>query len=127
MKKLLILFALITLTISTNAQFKNIQINETVTYQDFVLDSCYIVVSDLQVMSFKSLNAIAEISVYKNKTIAQSNPDWKIYPVQIPLPCIFPIGAEFTQGDIFQKISEGIKLLLLENNPAWREENIIIQ
>jgi hypothetical protein len=127
MKKLLILFAILAFTISVNAQFRNIQINETVTYQDFVLDSCYIVVSDLQVMSFKSLSALAEISVYKNRTIAQNNPDWKIYPAQIPYPCVFPIGAEFTQGDIFTKISEAIKLLLLETNPTWKNNNIIIE
>ena len=107
--------------------YKNIQINQTVSFLDEQLTSCYLKIVDVSIQSIASLAAAYNVKIYKTKALSESNPEWNISVLEIPNSSIIQFTAEFSQGDLMLKISEALKTKLLELNPTWLAENIIIE
>lgn len=131
MRKIILTLVIALFTIGLNAQtrlpYKNLQVNKPVKYMNFNMPSCYIVINDLNIQSFNMLKANVQIAIYETKEISIANPTYFTYPVQIPYPMNVPIGTFFTEGDIFDKISQAVKDEILRVNPTWVGGDIIIE
>jgi len=108
--------------------YKNIQVNETVTNLGASLPSCYLVILEVGVNDFDALEAFYMLRMYKSKEDFEANENWYIRVDEIQDCFIKPFGADFIGSeDIFVKISNEIKTKLLEDNPTWEGKNIIIE
>jgi len=124
--------------IMTFGQYHNIQVNQNITVQGESVTNCYVVIDDVTVASVKTLVAGVRVSIYKTKSKYQTNPDWTIQADQISiiLVTIPPTGDIYDNiilvtipptGDIYDNISDGLKAKLLELNPTWTANNLIIE
>jgi hypothetical protein len=103
-----------------------LRINEKVHFQDVELDSCFVLIERVAIGDLCPLTAMIWFSVYKSEDISIENPSWRLTVNEIPLPITLPIGAMFSEGDIFEKVSIGVKEYLLFINPTWKASNIVI-
>ena len=128
MKKLILIFTVALISLVTFGQsvspYHNLIVNEKIHTQGDSINSCYVVIHDVSVLSLKNLNAAYIITVYKAKSYYQTNPDWSILTTEIPSGAMIQFDAEFTQGDLFEKISDELITYLLKANPTWEKKNI---
>jgi hypothetical protein len=130
MKKLILILACalsITFGFSQISPYHNLIINQTVHYQGDSITSCYIVIEDVMINSLKELQANYILKVYKNKQKYLTNKQWTIQIKELEQLGQIKFTPDFTQGDLFIKISEALKEQLLAINKTWLEENIIIE
>jgi hypothetical protein len=127
MKKIIILLSIILASITANAQYKGIQVNEPVIYMDDTLSSCYIKIISVSIPSdLLSFIAMYTLTVFKTKEYATSHPNWVITVQEFSSSQQIQFSPEFTQGDLVQMISQELIYKLLELNPTWDEDNLII-
>lgn len=106
--------------------YYSLEVKEQIHYQDFTLDSCFVKIRSISVSEVADLNAYVSLAIYKFRSYSIDNPSWIISPQEIPLNLRLPIGPLFSEGDLFIKITAGIKEYLLAINPAWNPNNLII-
>jgi len=114
------------------------QINETSPYHDLIIkekihyngdsiNGCYVVINDVSINSLKELNAFYMVRVYKDSTTYKKNKNWFLNNVEEINSCVINFTPDFNQGDLFYKVSNELKLYLLNKNKTWKEENILIK
>lgn len=129
MKTIFLFFATALMSLITFGQspYHNIIVNEKVHFQGDSTTSCYVVIQDVSVNSLKDMKAMYMLKIYKSKAIFQENVNYNIPTQEIPAGIQIQFTAEFTQGDLFLKISESLKTKLLQLNSTWEEGHIIIE
>ena len=126
--KTILTVILVAITVGLYAQspYKNIQVNEKIHFQGDSAMSCYVVIKDVSVNSLKDMKAMYTLRVYKSKSLYEKNEQWFV-PVDEITHYMIQFTPDFTQGDLFQKVSESLKAKLLEVNKTWESNNIIIE
>ncbi len=107
--------------------YKNVQINESVTFQGSTLASCYLKITRVAVDQISNLQAFYAVNIYESKAKHDLNEGWTITIDEIPSGMNINFTADFNQGDLFQKISDSLVAKLLELQPTWLEANLIIE
>lgn len=107
--------------------YHNIQINEKVHFLGDSATSCYVVIQDLSINSLSQLSAYYRINIYKSKVNYETNNTWNLPVTEIPGGIFIQFTADFTQGDLWTKVSEALKSYLLTLNPTWQAEHIVIE
>ena len=118
--------SLISLAQQADTSYYSLQVKEQVHHQDFTLDSCFVKIQSISVPEVAELKATVFLKIYKFRSYAIENPSWTISPQEIPVIMYLPIGPLFSEGNLFIKITAGIKEYLLSINPSWNSNNLII-
>ena len=134
MKKTILILKMLLVSVISFAQssnsspspYHNLIVNENVHFQGDSTNSCYVVISDVSINSLKDLSAMYMVRVYKTKAIYQQNEQWYIPTAEITTTRV-QFTAEFTQGDLFLKITNELKTALLKINPTWKASNIVVE
>lgn len=131
MKKIILIaiFALTSLFLNAQSDtlYKNIQINQSVTFQGSTINSCYAHITLVQLSNLCNMSAYYQVKVYENKAKYDTNKNWTIAVTEVPSEVMISFTPDFNQGDLFLKVSEALKTKLLELNPTWNAENLIIE
>lgn len=128
MRKLLLLFVVALISFTSQAQYKNVQVNEKVHYNEDSLTSCYVVVEKINVGEVGELQAVYKLATYKSKAVYQLDRNYNIAIKEIPVIIPLRFGSGEVEGDdIFAILMEELKLKLLELNPTWEAKNIVIE
>ena len=106
--------------------FHNLVVNEKIHFQGDSINSVYVVIQDLSINSLKDLKAMYVMKVYKSKAYYLKNSAWNINCDEVS-NMVIQFTAEFTQGDLFLKISQELKDALLLKNPTWKSSDIVIE
>lgn len=131
MKKAFLIFTLALISLVSMAQitvkspYHNIYVKELIHTQGDSLDSCYIVINDLSISSLIELKAMYRVSIYKSKAKFTANSSWTIQANEINNAEFIQFTAEFSEGDLYEKISDEYINKLLAKNPTWERKNII--
>jgi hypothetical protein len=107
--------------------YKNIQINQEVTFQGSTLSSCYLVINQVGIAQISNLIANYRVLVYESKLKYETNKDWRIKVNEIQNIYDVNFSSDFNQGDLFEKISSELKTKILSLNPTWLPENVVIE
>lgn len=126
MKKLLF-FVFTIISLAASAQFKNLQVNQKVHFQDDSITSCYVVIERASMMDCLTRDVIYQLCVFKSKSAYEKNKRWILDCAEIPASITLTLPNDMGSATFSRTISVELKKELIRLNPTWTAANINIE